>query len=126
MKKIAIKVRAVDFMVYNVSSMRRAKKFYHDVLGLKRGGEYASFWAEYATRPLTVCLNAPSRRSKWRGPPAIALAVDDVYKAVERLRTRGVKILMEPVETGVCHMAFIADPDGNRLCLHQRKNGTAG
>jgi predicted enzyme related to lactoylglutathione lyase len=37
-----------------------------------------------------------------------------------------VKILIEPVETRVCWMAWIADPAGNRLCLHSRKDGTAG
>jgi predicted enzyme related to lactoylglutathione lyase len=35
-------------------------------------------------------------------------------------------VLMDPVETRVCWMSFIADPDGNRICLHQRKDGTAG
>ena len=125
-KKSAIKVRAVDFVVYNSSNMKRSKAFYHDVLGLGKGGEYASFWAEFATKPVTVALCSPSKRSPWRGSTAVALAVDDVYAAVEALRRKGVKILMEPEETGVCHMAFIADPDGNRICLHQRKDGTAG
>jgi predicted enzyme related to lactoylglutathione lyase len=30
---------------------------------------------------------------------------------------------MEPFETPVCRMAFILDPDGNALCIHQRKPG---
>ena len=125
-RKPAIRVRAVDFIVYNSTNMKRSKKFYRDLLGLDRGGEHTSFWAEFATKPTTVCVCAPGKRSKWRGKTAVALAVDDVYEAVEWLRRHRVKILMEPVETGVCHMAFIADPDGNRLCLHQRKDGTAG
>jgi hypothetical protein len=37
-----------------------------------------------------------------------------------------VKSLMEPVEAGACHMASIADHDGNCICLHQREDGTAG
>jgi hypothetical protein len=28
------------------------------------------------------------------------------------------------VESPVCYFAFVADPDGIRICLHQRKNGT--
>jgi predicted enzyme related to lactoylglutathione lyase len=122
----AIKVRAVDFVVYNASNMKRSKRFYSELLGLKRGGEFTSFWAEFATKPTTLCLCAPDKGSKWRGKTAIALAVDDVYAAVEKLRKRGVRILMPATTTGVCHMAFIADPDGNRICLHQRKDGTAG
>ena len=125
-KPATIKVRAVDFVVYNVNNMKRSKAFYRNVLGLPIGHEYTGFWAEYATRPTVVALCAPSKRSKWRGKTAVALAVRDVYATVEALRRKGVKILMEPQETGVCHMAFIADPDGNRICLHQRKDGSAG
>ncbi len=125
-KTSAIKVRSVDFVVYNVNNMKRSKAFYRNLLGLPIGEEYTGFWAEYATRPSVVALCSPSKRSKWRGSTAVALAVRDVYAAVEALRQKGVKVLMEPQETGVCHMAFIADPDGNRICLHQRKDGTAG
>lgn len=121
-----IKVRSVDFVVYNVNNMKRAKAFYHDLLGLPKGEEYSGFWTEFGTRPTVLALCSPSKRSRWRGKTAIALAVRDVYAAVEALRRKGVKILMEPQETSVCHMAFIADPDGNRICLHQRKDGTAG
>lgn len=102
------------------------EKFYSDLFGLKRGHEYTSFWAEFATKPTTLCLCSPNKRSKWRGKTAIALAVDDVYAAVEFLRKKRVKVLMPATTTSVCHMAFIADPDGNRICLHQRKDGTAG
>jgi predicted enzyme related to lactoylglutathione lyase len=105
--------------------MKRSKRFYTELFGLKRGNEYAAFWAEFATKPVTPALCAPDKGSKWRGKAAIAFAVDDVYKAIETLRKRGVKILMPAQTTGVCHMAFIADPDGNRIlsASTQRRNG---
>ncbi len=121
-----MKVRAVDFVLYSVSDMNRSQKFYRDLFGLKRGEEWNRFWSEFATKPVALALCDPKRGWKWSGPGCVALAVHDVYAAVERLRAKGVKILNEPVETSVCHMAFIADPDGNRICLHQRKDGTAG
>ena len=31
-----------------------------------------------------------------------------------------------PLPRRVCWMAWIADPDGNRICLHSRKDGSAG
>ncbi len=37
-----------------------------------------------------------------------------------------VKILVEPYTTTVCRVAFIEEPFVNRVCLHQRKDGTAG
>jgi len=52
--------------------------------------------------------------------------VDDVDAAVEELRAKGVKVVTEPEETSVCFMAFVEDPDGNRICIHRRKDGTAG
>jgi hypothetical protein len=33
---------------------------------------------------------------------------------------------MEPIETPVCFMAVVADPDANKILLHQRKDGTFG
>ena len=126
MQKAAIKVRAVDFIMYNVTDMKRSQAFYHDVLGLPIGCEYTDFCSEYATKPVVVALNAPRSSSRWRGPAAAALAVKDIHAAIDALRRRRVRILMEPVETSVCWMAFIADPDGNRICIHQRKDGTAG
>mgnify|MGYP001304607989 CR=1 FL=1 len=53
------------------------------------------------------------------GNAGIALAVDDVYEAVEELRTKGVEIVMEPKDSEVC-MAWVKDPWGNLLCIHHR------
>ena len=36
------------------------------------------------------------------------------------LEARGVSFTAETLDTGVCHMAFFADPDGNALMLHHR------
>jgi predicted enzyme related to lactoylglutathione lyase len=33
---------------------------------------------------------------------------------------------MEPIETPVCFMAVVADPDGNQILIHHRKDGTFG
>lgn len=120
------KIRAVDFVMYNVRNMKRAQNFYLDVLGLKRGGEFNKFWSEFSTKPTALALCGCSQRHAWWGSPCIALAVDNIHRATATLRARGVKILVEPEETNVCWMAFIADPDGNRVLLHQRKDGTAG
>jgi lactoylglutathione lyase len=44
----------------------------------------------------------------------IAIAVDDVYKACDRLRLQGVKIKREagPMKGGTTVIAFVEDPDG--------------
>jgi len=108
--------------------MRRTRAFYQKLFGFKRGEEWNNFWSEFQTSPVTLCLNGPNDSPKWnwQGPAAIALAVGDIHAAIKECRRRKVKILLSPVETSVCWMAFIADPEGNRICLHQRKDGTAG
>jgi hypothetical protein len=36
------------------------------------------------------------------------------------LEAKGVVFAGETLDTGVCHMAFFTDPDGNDLMLHHR------
>jgi len=124
-------VRAVDFVMYCTKNIRRTRAFYRRLFGLKKGAEWNDFWSEFRTAPVTLCLNGPptaGRRSKWnwQGAACLAFAVDDVPAAVAACRKRRIKVLIGPVETRVCWMAWIADPDGNRICLHSRKDGTAG
>ncbi len=126
-----VPVRAIDFVMYSTRDMRATRDFYQTLFGFRPGEEWEDFWSEFDTEPVTLCLNDGSSRAgdpqyDWHGSACVGLAVDDVPAAVEKCRTAGVKILIEPVETSVCWMAWIADPAGNRLCLHSRKDGTAG
>lgn len=125
----AIPVRALDFVMYNTKDLRKTRDFYQKLFGFKPGEEWKDSWSEFATEPLTLCLNGPDLSGEagdWQGAACVALAVDDVPAAIGKCRELGVKILVEPIETRVCWMSWIADPDGNVLCLHSRKNGTAG
>lgn len=125
-----IPVRALDFVMYNSKDVRKTRAFYQKLFGFKRGHEWNEFWSEFDTEPLTFCLNGvsknPDPKWNWFGPACVALAVDDVRAAVAKCRKHRVKVLIPPVETRVCWMAWIADPAGNRICLHSRKDGTAG
>ena len=50
----------------------------------------------------------------------LSVDVDDVAAARSVLEARGVKFHGDILDTGVCHMAFFNDPDGNALMLHHR------
>jgi hypothetical protein len=40
---------------------------------------------------------------------------------MEKLKSEGVEFYVDEVyDSGVCHMAFFKDPDGNALMLHNR------
>ena len=126
-----IAVRALDFVMYNTTDMHGTRAFYQNLFGFRPGAEWEDFWSEFATEPLTLCLNDARTRNgdpkwDWHGAACVALAVDDARAAIATCREHGVPVLIEPIETRVCWMAWIADPAGNRLCLHSRKDGTAG
>jgi predicted enzyme related to lactoylglutathione lyase len=126
----AIAVRAVDFVMYWARNPKKTRAWYQKLFGFSRGGEWNEFWSEFATEPVTLCINGPNKTGKakwsWDGPPAIAFAVEDIHKAAAICRKRKIRILKGPVETSVCWMLFINDPERNRIVLHQRKDGTAG
>ena len=52
---------------------------------------------------------------------SVALEVEDFEAAVATLREHNVPMIIGPMETPVCHMATVRDPDGNKLTLHRRK-----
>ena len=49
-----------------------------------------------------------------------ALGCDDVAATRAELEVKGVEFSGDTLDTGVCHMAFFSDPDGNDLMLHHR------
>jgi predicted enzyme related to lactoylglutathione lyase len=55
-----------------------------------------------------------------RNANPIALHVEDMESARATLEERGLKFMGDVFDTGVCHMSFFADPDGNALMLHHR------
>jgi predicted enzyme related to lactoylglutathione lyase len=124
-----MKVKAVDFVSFSVTDMDKSEAFYRDVLGLDvevpRGerGTRASGYMELDAGGVAIGLVAMPQPH----PNAVvAFAVDSVTDAVEELRGKGVPIAMETIETPVCWMAVVEDPDGNKILLHQRKDGTFG
>ncbi len=64
---------------------------------------------------------APVSTEEWQiGCRKFAIGVDDVDKAIEYLKTRGVEISREPVTVGTLKVAGIKDPDGLTIELIQR------
>jgi predicted enzyme related to lactoylglutathione lyase len=79
-------------------------------------------YSEFETGNLTLSVyNAEKMGLKHEvNPNPIALHVDDVASARATLEERGVQFHGDTLDTGVCHMAFFSDPDGNALMLHHR------
>lgn len=126
-----MKPRGVDFFCYTVSDISKSADFYANTLGLTLYAWIDPGWVEFAVgdTPTVLALRADPKVHAVNVEDcraAIAIAVDDVHRAVDELRSRGVDVVLEPGEQASCHAAGIADPDGNLILLHSRKDGTAG
>ena len=116
-------VSGVDFVTVFVQDFAGAEKFYGEVLGLPCSARYGKLdGAEFETGSLTLQVmsaDAVGRKFEASKHP-IALHVDDVAEARSELESRGVSFVPDTIDSGVCHMAFFEDPDGNTLMLHHR------
>ena len=113
-------INGVDFVAIPSQDADRARSFYVETLGLQpdEQGQY-EFWAG------ETCFGIwQPEQLGWEFQPQknghIALNVDDVAARRAELEGKGVEFSGETFDTGVCHMAFFTDPDGNDLMLHHR------
>jgi predicted enzyme related to lactoylglutathione lyase len=116
-------VTGVDFVAVPTRDMERAAAFYGETLGLPRSVYIPErHFAEFETGNLTLSVINPEGMGMEHhvARSGIALHVDDVAAARARLEAAGVTFMGDILDTGVCHMAFFADPDGNVLLLHHR------
>jgi predicted enzyme related to lactoylglutathione lyase len=118
-----IDAERVDFIGVPTQDQERAVRFYGEVLGLERNPNSSDRWVEFETSNLTIAIlpHEYTTRSEFAPSPApIALRVADVAEARSRLEAAGVEFPLETIDSGVCHIAPFADPDGNSLMLHHR------
>jgi catechol 2,3-dioxygenase-like lactoylglutathione lyase family enzyme len=116
-------VQRTDFIGVAVTDRVCAVEFYGKTLGLERNPLASPEWPEFETGNVTILLNTPEQTGVPFSPSstAIALRVPDVGVAMRELEAKGVTFdFPEPYDSGVCHMAFFKDPDGNALILHHR------
>jgi catechol 2,3-dioxygenase-like lactoylglutathione lyase family enzyme len=118
-------VTGTDFVCVPTRDLAAAQRFYGEVLGLplaKTWGSENPVGAEFETGSLTLALVASERLGiEYRTHThPIALRVEDVAAARAELEARGIAFHGDTVDSGVCHMAYFNDVDGNALMLHHR------
>jgi catechol 2,3-dioxygenase-like lactoylglutathione lyase family enzyme len=114
-------IERTDFVSVPVQDIERAKRFYRDTLGM-RSPSWEAAWPEVETGNVSLYLVNPTTWGDEFTPHRahIALRVDDVAKRRAELEERGVEFVGDTLDTGVCHMAFFSDSEGNALMLHRR------
>jgi lactoylglutathione lyase len=111
----------VDYVMVNVSDMRRSVEFYRDTLGLRLKFESPG-WSEFETGATTLALHAATRAAgsdaTQAGPVAgtcsLGFSVSDINSTYAQLRERGARFVMPPTEQvneGI-RLAVCVDPDG--------------
>ncbi len=113
-------ISKLDFLAVPSRDAERARAFYVDTLGLRPDDKARfEFWAGdtcFAVyEPESFGMEFAAGKASHP-----ALHVDDVHAARAELESKGVEFFGDVMDTGVCHMAFFADPDGNNLMLHGR------
>jgi predicted enzyme related to lactoylglutathione lyase len=116
-------VTGVDFITVPTRDYEKASEFYGNVLGLpfsKRWGQMPA--GEFETGTLTIAVMQSDAFGIEFQPHThpIALHVEDVAAARAELEARGVTFAPDTIDSGVCHMAYFSDPDGNALMFHNR------
>ena len=117
-----MQVEHVDFWAVPVTDIERSKRFYGETLGLPQTGDGGFPEFRLGDNGFLYLLQLESIGAAFRAPhdAGFALRVADVHGARKELEAKGVAFNGDVLDTGVCHMAFFADPDGNQMVLHRR------
>ena len=121
--------KQIDYTMVVVSDMQRSVEFYRDKLGIPLKFQSPE-WTEFATGATTLALHGggvpaagpPSGDpSKTAGACSIGFNVDDVDKAYEDLKAKGIRFVMPPTQRegeGI-RLAVAIDPDGLPISFAQ-------
>ncbi len=116
-----MKITQIAFSGIPVTDMKRAREFYEGVLGLQPDPEMTGeMWTEYPIGSGTLAIACIG--DQWKPSnqgTSVALEVESLEDALARLREH--KIEFDEVDSPVCRMAVIEDPDGNKVIIHKVK-----
>src|ERR1700730_2996301 len=118
-----MKAPNIAFTGIPVTDIKRARAFYEGALGLKPSANFSEgVWIEYEIGDDTLAIGSVG--DQWKPSPdgtSVAIEVDDFEGAIKDLKAAGAKFDTENVESPVCRMAVVQDPDGNKIIIHKLK-----
>lgn len=118
-------IQGLAYASHQVADLDRARAFYQGLLGLKSTGSYAGTWEEYDVNGETFAVwkaspMTPAYFKDLKVTGAIAFEVKDIDSLSEKLKQADVHFLQAPTtHEGHCRTAYLTDPDGNIVTLHQ-------
>jgi len=119
-----MKAKKIAFTGIPVTDIKRARAFYEGVLGLKASSEFGDgVWIEYDIGPDTLAIGSVG--DQWKPSEegtSVAIEVEDFDVAIKGLKDAGAVFAAEGIESPVCRMAVVQDPDGNKIIIHELKS----
>jgi catechol 2,3-dioxygenase-like lactoylglutathione lyase family enzyme len=116
-----IAVERVDFISVPTRDPAQARRFYGELLGLHESTAPEDTFPEFETQNVTLGVWQPEAVGmEFVASAGVAVRVPDVEAARAELEAAGVEFRGETMDTGVCHMAFCSDFDGNGIIIHRR------
>lgn len=116
-------IKGIAFTAYAVTDMARARAYYEGVLGLQQSEEMAhGKWVEYDVGGAVLALtNINPRWTPSDQGTAVAFEVDDLDAILHTVKSSGAPVYMDKMESPVCWLAIVQDPDANKVVLHKLK-----
>ena len=120
-------IKGLAHVCFIVSDLDRSTSFYRDKLGLSPAFDFINNECErfgvYLQAGgrcfLELFLGKLSKKAKRQAYHHLCLEVDDLAATVEELREAGVEATEPSMGSDNTWQAWISDPDGNEIELHQ-------
>jgi predicted enzyme related to lactoylglutathione lyase len=113
----------IAFTGIPVTDIKRARAFYEGALGLKPSADFSEgVWIEYEIGDATLAIGSVG--DQWKPSPdgtSVAIEVEDFEAAIKDLKKANVTFAVEGIDSPVCRMAVVQDPDGNKIIIHKLK-----
>lgn len=107
-------LKKIDCIMYCVTDLEEAAKFYEEVLGLKRG------WLDQKEEMIGFLLpdndsEIVLHKDTSLPNPNISFQVENVEQFCNYYLNKGYEVELEPIEVRCGKYAVILDPDGNKI-----------
>ncbi len=120
-------IKGLAHVCFIVKDLESSITFYRDKLGMAPGfdfidekGKRFGVYLHVGGRSfLELFAGQPEPAAKQQAYKHLCLEVDDLLATVTTLRGRGVEVSEPKLGSDHSWQAWIADPDGNRMELHQ-------
>lgn len=119
-------IKEIAFVGYPTTNMKKAREFYEGILGLVPTHEFGpvtdeSQFVEYAIGTGTFSLGCMPEWKPSKDGPSVAFEMENFDEAIKKLKDSNITFTLEPMDTPVCNMAMVLDPDSNSILIHKRK-----